>query len=298
MSLLTRLYFHKIKPKYCFLTSFIYLLRHELVVNAELENFWMLSQAPNEENNRSCKRTGTCRESVSPWSCFHICLSLCMSLGEWCLFKSINFSSKLVFSKWGIPQGGAGTPEAVHTGGWLLWSKKYHPVPRVRALPCKQQLCALAGASIPLFKEAKAILPSTGPETSLTANVSWTKSLLVPSGALLNQNLTQIPGTLALFHLCQEFLLSSPSCVRDSHYEWHGMAAQQEGGTSSIASCEGSLVRGSVTQLLLKADRNFTQHDFWHCPAWSCPKIGCDIESEQWHCHQVKPAGPLTISDF
>lgn len=46
------------------------------------------------------------------------------------------------------------------------------------------QTAALAGASIPLFKEAKAILPSTGPETSLTANVSWTKSLLVPSGAL------------------------------------------------------------------------------------------------------------------
>lgn len=148
-----------------------------------------------------------------------------------------------------------------NTGGWFLWSKKCHPVPRVKVLPCKQQLCALAGASIPLFKEAKAILPSTGPETSLTANVSWTKSLLVPSGALWNQNLTQIPGTLALFHLCQELLLSSPSCVRDSHYEWHSMAAQEKGGTSSITSCERSLVRGSVAQLLLKTDRNFNQNE-------------------------------------
>lgn len=60
---------------------------------------------------------------------------------------------------------------------------------------------------------------------------------------------------------------SVPAVTGTSHYEWHGMAAQQEGSTSSITPSKGSLVRESVAQLLLKADRNFTQHNFWHCPA-------------------------------
>lgn len=119
-----------------------------------------------------------------------VCTKASISTASWC-------SASEAFHKVVLE-----APEAVHPGGWFMWSKKRHPVPRVRVLPYKQQLCALAGASVPLFKEAKAILPSTGPETSLTANVSWTKSLLVPSGALWNQNLTQIPGMLVLFHLC------------------------------------------------------------------------------------------------
>lgn len=144
----------------------------------------MLSQASNEENNRIHKRTGIYRESVSPWSCFLFCLSLCMSLGN-----SVYSKPSISTASW------CSVSEAFHKAVlvlqslYTLWAgscgaKSVILCPEVRALPCKQQLCALANASIPLFKEAKAILPSTGPETSLTANVSWTKSLLVPSGAL------------------------------------------------------------------------------------------------------------------
>lgn len=126
----------------------------------------MLNQAHNEENNQSHKRTGTYRETVSPWSCFHLCLSLRTGLGSCCLYKSIDFYSKLLFRGRDISQGGAGAPVAVGPGGCFLWSIKSHPVPRVRALPCAHQLSALAGASVLLFEEAKVILPSTGPETS------------------------------------------------------------------------------------------------------------------------------------
>lgn len=147
--------------------------------------------------------------------------------------------------------------------GLFLCSKKSHPVPRVRTLPCAYQLSALASAYVPLFQEAKAILPSTGPEISLAANVSWTKPLLVPSGALWNQD-SDSWNMLVLFHRCQELSLFSLSCSRDSHYQWWWRDCTAEGVYEQRhllqrpALCEGFLVRGSVAQLLLKAVGNFT----------------------------------------
>lgn len=35
--------------------------------------------------------------------------------------------------------------------------------------------------------------------------------------------------------------------------------------------CEGFSVRGSVAQLLLKADGNFTQRELWRCPTSQPP---------------------------
>lgn len=101
---------------------------------------------------------------------------------------------------------GACTKALISTASWCPGSEAFHKVVLVLQQPYtlgtdfveqKESSCAQRkGFALhtpaqhpswclgPFIQEAKAILLSTGPETSLAANVSWTESLSVPSGAL------------------------------------------------------------------------------------------------------------------
>lgn len=117
---------------------------------------------------------GGYRDPVSPWSCSH--LSMCACLGSRCLYRSIRFYSKLLSGEWGISQGGAlqqpytlGTDfveqnesSCAQRKGFALHTPPQHPY----------------WCLGPLIQEAKAILSSTGPETSLAANVSWLDKII------------------------------------------------------------------------------------------------------------------------